>query len=74
MNKWNNNNNNVSSSIKYEIKLSVDNIKLLLINQFDVKHQEQNVNVSVKRIAEIIFSGLKINFYHSGQLILLFKF
>lgn len=73
MNKWNNN-NNVSSSIKYEFKLSVDNIKLLLINQFDVKHQEQNVNVSVKRIAEIIFSGLKINFYHSGQLILLFKF
>ncbi|CAH8574319.1 unnamed protein product [Schistosoma haematobium] len=67
MNKWNNNNNNnVSSSIKYEFKLSVDNIKLLLINQFDVKHQEQNVNVSVKRIAEIIFSGLQINFYHSS--------
>ncbi|CAH8582680.1 unnamed protein product [Schistosoma rodhaini] len=67
MNKWNDDsNNNALSLIKYEFKLSINNIKLLLINQFDVKYQENNVNVSVKRIAEIVLSGLHMNFHHSS--------
>ncbi|TNN05925.1 Vacuolar protein sorting-associated protein isoform 2 [Schistosoma japonicum] len=61
-----------SSWVKYNLKLSIDHFKLLMLNKINSsqpdEHKYRNLELSVKRVAEIIFSGLHVNLNHSSSL------
>ncbi|KAK4468183.1 hypothetical protein MN116_008070 [Schistosoma mekongi] len=76
---WNNSNLFVnptyrSSSpwVKYNLELSIDHFKLLMLNQINNnqpnEHKYQNLELSVKKVAEIIFSDLHVDLNYSSSL------